>query len=396
MSDSTPEVCDVQGCCKRRCCWMIPLVVLVVLAFMLFSTFVRRASQNEIAGPPLLKADGKQLKSTTISSYLEAPIESGKNVLWCSTFQLVWNEGCRYAGGDIHLKDEPPIVAQLNKKDGSSSDVDPSSCLVMSGLVQNGIVGKIQAELERKFQGQADPDLLRKIEPDLPVEGWLAYSYLFRSLPFKCAFKRLPEPLMFGSARVASFGFRELRFDSHDWLNNQRIAEQVAILDYENDDNFIVALKPEDANEQIVLAKIAPAETLLKTVEKVRSRIAASKLDVWRKQLAFRESIVVPILNFDLWQQYEELYHKPIITPGPLEGMPIVLALQSIRFRLDEHGAVLKSEAAMPTVESAEPMQKPRQLLFDKPFLILLERRDAKRPYFALWVDNPELLAPFK
>jgi hypothetical protein len=35
-----------------------------------------------------------------------------------------------------------------------------------------------------------------------------------------------------------------------------------------------------------------------------------------------------------------------------------------------------------------------RNLVFDKPFLILLKRREAKRPYFALWVGNAELLVP--
>ena len=74
--------------------------------------------------------------------------------------------------------------------------------------------------------------------------------------------------------------------------------------------------------------------------------------------------------------------------------MPIVLAMQSIRFRLDENGAVLKSEAAVKVAD--KPLKKPRQLIFDKPFLILLERHGAEQAYIALWVDNPELLAPFK
>ena len=32
--------------------------------------------------------------------------------------------------------------------------------------------------------------------------------------------------------------------------------------------------------------------------------------------------------------------------------------------------------------------------VFDKPFLIMLQRKDAEMPYFALWVDNTELLMP--
>ena len=76
--------------------------------------------------------------------------------------------------------------------------------------------------------------------------------------------------------------------------------------------------------------------------------------------------------------------------------MPIVLAVQNIRFRLDEHGAILKSEAADGEEVRVRKPKKPRQFIFDKPFLILLERKDAAQPYFALWVDNPELLVPFK
>jgi hypothetical protein len=73
--------------------------------------------------------------------------------------------------------------------------------------------------------------------------------------------------------------------------------------------------------------------------------------------------------------------------------MPIVLAMQTIRFRLDDRGATLKSEAAL--AQKAATPEKLRRFIFDKPFLILLERRDAARPYLAIWVDIPELLVPF-
>ena len=70
-----------------------------------------------------------------------------------------------------------------------------------------------------------------------------------------------------------------------------------------------------------------------------------------------------------------------------VDGGKIALAAQTVRFRLDERGAVLKSEAIVWGGIG-------EQLIFDKPFLILLERRDARNPYFALWVGNAELLVP--
>jgi hypothetical protein len=31
-----------------------------------------------------------------------------------------------------------------------------------------------------------------------------------------------------------------------------------------------------------------------------------------------------------------------------------------------------------------------------KPFLVLVQRHGAGRPFLALWIDNPELLVPFE
>ena len=38
-----------------------------------------------------------------------------------------------------------------------------------------------------------------------------------------------------------------------------------------------------------------------------------------------------------------------------------------------------------------EPVPK-HKMVFNKPFLVLLERTGATTPYFAVWVDNAELL----
>jgi hypothetical protein len=384
------ETCSSETCNKSRCCWIRATLLVVLLIGIVSVAISWRRGHDDVAGPPLLKANAKDLKATVITPSVDAKIEPGKNVLWCSTFQLVWNEGCRYAGGDIHLKDEPPVVAALNRKLGDERDVDADSCLVMCGLVQDGVVKKIQQELQRKFQGQADPDLLNSIERELPPDGWVGYAYLFRALPFKYPFRRLKEPLSFGSAQVMSFGLRNATCR----MDDVHKAAQVIVLDYVDSDDFVLELKPKNNSERIVLAKIPPAKTLQETIEAVRSRIASTTLSEWKKNFDSGGSIVVPVLNFDLLQTYDDLYGKPITTTGPLQGMPTVLAMQTIRFRLDERGAILKSEAAV--AKCAEGPEPTRQFIFDKPFLILLERKDAAQPYFALWVDNPELLVPFK
>ena len=68
-------------------------------------------------------------------------------------------------------------------------------------------------------------------------------------------------------------------------------------------------------------------------------------------------------------------------------------AEQIIRFRFDEKGTLLRSESSMATKTSVR--ERPVDLVFDRPFLVLLQRVGASAPYFALWVDNAELLVPW-
>ena len=74
----------------------------------------------------------------------------------------------------------------------------------------------------------------------------------------------------------------------------------------------------------------------------------------------------------------------------------LVWALQAIRFRLDRSGAELRSEALLPAAPGVKPEPtRPRRLVFDRPFLVYLKMRSGGRPFFAAWIDGPELLRPF-
>jgi hypothetical protein len=69
---------------------------------------------------------------------------------------------------------------------------------------------------------------------------------------------------------------------------------------------------------------------------------------------------------------------------------PLIIAAQQTRFRLDERGAALESEAG------AAAAIVDTNLVFDKPFLVMIQRTGASGPYFALWVANAELLVPWR
>lgn len=74
----------------------------------------------------------------------------------------------------------------------------------------------------------------------------------------------------------------------------------------------------------------------------------------------------------------------------PNEGFEnyfIKTAMQDIAFRLDRYGASLKVEVLMYLTAC-----RPTDFFFDRPFLLYMQKRGASQPYFAMWIENAELL----
>ncbi|MHB1456233.1 MAG: hypothetical protein ACYC0V_04895 [Armatimonadota bacterium] len=336
-------------------------------------------THNQIAGPAYLKKNADELKSTIITPHMEQKIVPGKNVLWCSTFQLAWNELCDLGGGSIKLKPDSPMADILSKRSASKADIDDASYVAVAGFAEDGAVEKIRQELKAKFNGQESPDLLNRLAP---TSGFIAYGYLFKSLPFEWAFDRFSDNLTFQDKKVECFGIEQYMPDRE--RREARSGKQISILDYKDQDDFVIELKTLQKKDHLILAKITPQSTLDQTVRMVMDRVMNSK----PVEFTSRANMYIPVLDFDLLKDYSELKRVIQSFNKRLNGRQIEIALQSIRFRLDETGAVLKSEAMM--VASITQTN----LVFDRPFLVLLERDGAKNPYFALWVGNTELLLP--
>jgi hypothetical protein len=105
------------------------------------------------------------------------------------------------------------------------------------------------------------------------------------------------------------------------------------------------------------------------------------------------DSLIVPMLNFDITRNYTELTGLGI--SGSKHRGEISEAIQNIRLRLDERGAVLKSEAMVIVATSASPIP-PKSMVCDGPFALIMIHRNAAHPYLAAWIENPELLVPWK
>jgi len=339
-------------------------------------------SHDEAAGPPALKAQDveKDLKNTRVTAHLQQKHEAGKNLLWCATFQAAWDELSGVLKGPVRLGDEPEMAAGLNARLASRGDLAPDSFVTRAGFVRDGVIDAIQADLKRLFEGKASPALL-PAAGSLKPEDIVAYAYLFKSMAYETPLARDSNPLHFGGAAIQGFGI--WKTDSADLWN--RRARQVSVLRYRDADDFIVSLSTKDPKDLLLVARMKPGATLLETVETAVKRADAGSPSAFRAHDAFK----APVLNFDLTRIYGEIIGKTLRNEG-FAGYFIADARQNIRFRFDESGALLKSEALLVPKDGGSE----RHLICSGPFLVLMRRAGAKMPYFALWVEDPELMVP--
>jgi len=370
---------------KRISKAVLILVALLGLGALTFS--IVDTHDDAFSEEGLLTADAAELRRTVVTPVLETPLAGGKNVLWCGSFQLAWNEACTLVGEDLQFVDEHSTVSLLNQKTFTEGDLDAESYVAVADFVRNDVFGQIERQLEDKFVGRATPRLIPSRALTPRPQDIVAYAYLFKHLEFGVPFERIEQPIVFGDRNVACFGIGEEYKHEHD-----RMRSQLAILDYRDHDDFVIELRTTSDDDRLILAKIQPAAALGATVTAVQQRAAAAQ----PTSPEFDDVLKAPKFNFDVTRRYRELEGKRLLVNNPqvADDLQILSAVQNVRFQFDEQGVRLRSEShiAIGCAAQPRPPEERRMMVFDKPFLVMLQRRDSDTPYFALWVDNPELL----
>jgi hypothetical protein len=340
--------------------------------------------------PPTQPAE--EFPQTDVLPYPDGPILSGRNYVYCATMAIAWHQFRDCVGGDeVQLSDDPPLATALNRHVFDVTNLSPESYVARAGNVSDGIIQEIRAEIAAKSPG-ADPRLIDRAEG----HAYLLYAYLQKLLPFGTEFDVLEQPLQFSpntSQRgkpVKAFGVHPLEDNGY---RDEMIKSQVTILDYINDDDFVLRLENTSARDEIVLAKVAPGGTLAETIAQTRRRGVKPHGKQVEARLRVGESLAVPIVVASLTREYTELAGRDILN-SYATGRTILSATQNVRFRLDEAGARLESEAAIVGEFGEDVVPRLRHFVFNRPFLLYLIERDADQPYLAIWIGNTELLEP--
>ena len=142
----------------------------------------------------------------------------------------------------------------------------------------------------------------------------------------------------------------------------------------------MVEIAPKDANERIVLAALAPKETLEATWGAVDQILRTWKQD----SVDAGSRFLVPTIRLDERARFSALEGAAL---SGVKDSQLGRFEEHVRFRLSESGASLAAEAVIVLSLGIHP-----DLVFDRPFLLALRRVGAPHPYFLLWVGNDALL----
>lgn len=242
----------------------------------------------------------------------------------------------------------------------SKEILDDETYLAFAGDYASASVDEINQRVQKKFGRKAFSPLETSVEG---ASGLLRCSYLSMNLPFKYAFQRPDNSMNFDGVLVESF---TVPFGSGAKKRAERAREQVSVIYPPEKGNFIVELITRKLDHHLTLAQVTPEKTLADTVEKVSGYVESLEYCA----LGPNQKLEVPLFNFSIDQECSEQVH------------------QNLRFQLDERGAVLGADASMTYALRAPPLD----CTFDEPFLLMLSYKDNPQPYFAMWVDNAEIL----
>jgi hypothetical protein len=217
----------------------------------------------------------------------------------------------------------------------------------------------------------------------------IARASFEKQLPFANKLSDIDEGLVFKSKKVKAFGQKG---------DNYLTAGVISILYYKNDNDFVIGLNPIDKNHQIILIK--SDELNNKSFAKM-NKILSQKIELgpkefnnpklyWKYVFHDDDEVIIPKINFNIENDYPAIVGNDFYFKDKL--LSINKCYQKTAFVLDENGGKVVSEGVAEPELDVEELPHPKKMKFDKPFLIVLKKKNAANPYLCAWIANTELM----
>jgi hypothetical protein len=293
--------------------------------------------------------DISEFKNTAFVPTMEDSLDLSKNVIYCSTFLYAWAE-IKKALDPLTISYNYTDLQRLNNSTSYQHSLQPND-METTALIE-----------EKRITATA---AFRK------------------SLPFAFKLQRTPQPQNFKEEPVEFFGF------DGDLKDLNLISE---IVFYKNDSNFAIRLIPKDKDHEIILycppnnAFITFKEILDALNNNIKSPDQKKELNVYKHG----DWVQIPVLSFNIKKSYGKFIGNLFMAKA--NDYIIDTAVQRTAFILDELGAEIESESKISVEVTSVPIKNSKRMRFNKPFLVMLKRKDSENPYFMTWINNTELM----
>lgn len=306
-----------------------------------------------------------------------------ENKVWVGTFQLAWNELMKKLGGEIEFEKEISILAQdLNKQSFNEQMINSNSYYVEAGIVNNTLRGNIEKNIKDKFNIQSK--VLERINWDTKDTEYLIYAILNKKFTFETPFPKFSNTFGNTKENVKYFGLEETTLEE--------TFKQVKPLFYNSVNDFAVKIATKEGEEVILYRtdNITNFEAAYSELENKTKSYTGRK-----EMIREKDELKVPFIRINADINYDELCNKPI---KGTNGAYLKQAVQTVDFELNNYGGNITSEAYIDTSENCidmnmcMSMEEARYFNFNDKFVLYLKEENKSKPYFALLVDNTDVL----
>jgi len=299
------------------------------------------------------------------------------NKVWIGTFNLVWNDFMNdVIGGPIEFEDGYSDLAnELNKQTFTIKQLSEQSYYKIHGQSTNDLKNEIENNIKNKFNEKSK--ILDKVEWGNP-ESYVLYTMLKKEFNFLEKFPVLSNYQSFNSSeeKVKYFGI--------DASTTQEAAKNIEVLFYDSKDNLAIKLKTKEGEEVILYKTTGEGKSFEENFEEVKNK---QKAYSGKRNFEKNDTIKIPFIKLSNEINYDELCGRMI------KGTDIYIrqAIQTIDFELNNVGGSVKSEALIEALKNAIS-EEARKFEFDSDFILYLKEENKEKPYFALKVDNTNIL----
>lgn len=322
-------------------CTTIALSGIVYATTVIYNRYIKNNTNHNITMNP---------------SYQSTLDENTINNLWVGTLDLAWKDLEEKIGlNKIELEGEMPQIANdLNESTFSKEMLNPNDYKInVERTVTNGY--KIDATLNKE---------LNFLES---FDNFNDYKWTFGN----------------SDEAIKYFGINN--------ASPEKMNKNVEILFYNKLNNgsllsndMAIKLKTKEGDE-IILYRTDDKKSFDEYYEDIKSKTKNYK---GRTEFSEDDELRVPYVKVNGMINYNQLYDKKIKNS---KGLYIYDVVQNVNFYLNERGCNLSSKATMVT-EYMGIGEDTKYCYFQNTFIIFMKEKKSDKPYFALKVDNNDIL----